>query len=113
MGVKVAFLTHFPERTNPYWNMKADGDVALKLDIIWGGQETVGSAERETCISTMWRQFQSIDGGAHKRQLYDLFWETRVKGEMAEYLSLPMQVRAGGGIGLTRLLQALRKDGKL
>ena len=49
----VFFLTHFPYNTSPFWNMKKSDtklsngqDCALKCDVIMGGMETIGSAER-------------------------------------------------------------------
>ena len=62
----VFFLTHFPEATSPFWNMKIEGTTstgarqANKCDVIIGGMETIGSAERSTDVQEMKHQFMTI-----------------------------------------------------
>ena len=53
---KVFFLKNFPNNTSPFWNMKQNGDgTAAKIDVILGGMETIGSAERSIDIdSFLW-----------------------------------------------------------
>lgn len=104
---KVFFLEKFPERTSPFWNMKKDGAYAHKIDVIIGGQETIGSAERSTNAREMREQFHSISQGRYAGLLYELFGEARVEKELESFLSLPFFPRSGGGIGMTRMMQAL------
>ena len=58
------FLTDFPEYTSPFWNMKRNGDgvSAKKVDVIMSGQETIGSAERETDRDVMLNRFKNYYG---------------------------------------------------
>ena len=48
-------ITDFPELTSPFWNMSrnADGKTAKKIDVILGGMETIGSAERSCDVDMM------------------------------------------------------------
>ena len=55
----VGFITHFPYSTSPFWNMKKEGDYANKCDVIIGGMETIGSAERSADIVEMREQFHT------------------------------------------------------
>ena len=42
-------ITDFPEWTSPFWNMSRNDDgTSRKIDVILGGKETIGSAERST-----------------------------------------------------------------
>lgn len=98
------FITHFPESTSPFWNMKRNTDgTAAKVDVIIKGMETIGSAERETDINIMRDRFGSISDGEYAGLLYRHFGKERVEKELDAYLKLPMVPRFGGGIGLTRL----------
>jgi hypothetical protein len=38
-------LSNFPSYTQPYWNIKREGDTANKTDIILYGLETIKSGE--------------------------------------------------------------------
>ena len=112
-GTPSFFLTDFPEHTSPFWNMKR-GDVnANKVDVIMSGQETIGSAERETDREVMRHRFQTISEGGYKDKLYELFGEERTSAEMKEYLEFDFFKRSGGGIGVTRLIRSMRKEGLL
>lgn len=103
-----AFIQNFPNRTSPFWNMKQNGDgTAAKIDVILGGMETIGSAERSSNPDEMRFQFHNISGGLYKGLLYSHFGKERVERELEQFLSLPFFPRCGGGIGLTRLIQAL------
>ncbi len=46
-------LTYFPERTNPFWNMRTNPLTgnAYKCDLILGGMECAGGAERSTDVA--------------------------------------------------------------
>ncbi|MBI2356414.1 MAG: transposase [Candidatus Doudnabacteria bacterium] len=102
----VVFLEKFPQSTSPFWNMKKDGEYANKIDVIIGGQETIGSAERSTNPDEMRELFHTISGGKYAGKLYELFGKDRVEKELEEFLSLDFFPRFGGGIGMTRLMSA-------
>ena len=106
------FLTDFPEFTNPFWNMKRSGDDSSnKVDVILSGQETIGSAERETDKEIMRERFNSIMGGGYKEKLYELFGKERTDIELNDYLNFDFFERCGGGIGMTRLIRSMKLEG--
>lgn len=112
----VFFLTEFPEYTSPFWNMKlAEGTTsngkryAHKCDVLIGGMETIGSAERGTDIDQMKEQFYTISEGGYANLLFDLFGKERVEKELVEFFDLDFIPRFGGGIGVTRLISGMRK----
>ena len=112
----VFFLTHFPYTTSPFWNMKKSpvpgstgGDVALKCDVIMGGMETIGSAERADDVDEMREQFHTISNGEYANLLYKLFGKERVLKELDEFLEHDFVPRFGGGIGVTRMISAMKK----
>jgi len=107
------FLTDFPEFTSPFWNMKRhdNNDLAKKVDVIMSGQETIGSAERETDREAMKERFETISEGGYKKKLYDLFGKRRTDAEMDDYLKFNFIKRSGGGIGVTRLIRSMRMEG--
>jgi aspartyl/asparaginyl-tRNA synthetase len=101
-------IKNFPNETSPFWNMKQNGDgTAAKIDVILGGMETIGSAERSTDTSEMKEQFHEISDGVYATLLYGHFGKERVLEELHDFLSLDFIPRVGGGIGLTRLISAL------
>ena len=102
-------IQHFPERTSPFWNMRHKGDgIFNKVDVILYGQETIGSAERATDKVEMRQMFETISDGGYKEKLYDLFGKDRVEKELDEYFDNDFFPRFGGGIGVTRLIRALK-----
>lgn len=103
----VVFLEKFPQFTSPFWNMKKEGEYANKIDVIIHGQETIGSAERSCDAKEMNELFHTISDGEYAKTLFRLFGQDRVERELEEFLKLPFIPRFGGGIGMTRLLQAL------
>lgn len=116
----VVAITHFPERTSPFWNMKQEGENKMtgeklfnKCDFIICGIETFGSAERESNTIQMRDSFHTISDGMYAKLLYNEFSKDRVEQELEDYLELPMFERFGGGIGLTRLLRAMKIKGLL
>lgn len=104
----VFFLTHFPLYTSPFWNMKKIGEHANKIDVLLYGMETIGSAERSTNPDEMRAQFYSISNGMYARMLFSQFTKERVETELEKFLGLPMIPRSGGGIGMTRMIRALK-----
>lgn len=108
----VVFCQDFPVSTSPFWNMKNNGpDHAHKIDVILAGHETIGSAERSTDAEQMKQSFYTISEGKYAQKLFDLFGKTRVETELNEFLELSFFPRSGGGIGLTRLINAMEKGG--
>lgn len=110
----VTFLRHFPKRTHPFWNMKQlDADRYAKIDVIMHGMETIGSAERSTNVEEMRRNFYTVSDGQYAELLFGLFGRARVEAELDDYLALPMIPRFGAGIGVTRMIRALKAEGIL
>jgi aspartyl/asparaginyl-tRNA synthetase len=116
----VVTITDFPHRTHPFWNMKQSGKVNQfneplynKADYIIYGIETFGTAERSCNKQEMYDNFHSISDGEYSGLLFHHFGRERVEQELAEYLALDMFPRFGGGIGMTRLLRALKLNGNL
>ena len=116
----VVAITRFPERTSPFWNMKQEGENLItgeklynKCDFIICGIETFGSAERESNVPQMRDSFHTISDGMYAKLLYNEFSKDRVEDELEDYLALNMFERYGGGIGLTRLLRAMKIKGLL
>ena len=111
----VFFLTRFPESTSPFWNMKIDGksasgeNLANKCDVIMGGMETIGSAERATDVEEMRNQFYTISEGGYAELLFNLFGKERVEAELDEFLAHDFIPRFGGGIGVTRMISAMQR----
>ncbi|MBL4818051.1 MAG: transposase [Deltaproteobacteria bacterium] len=103
-------LERFPGRTQPFWNMKDSNDGTFaKIDVILYGQETIGSAERSCNIDEMRHHFNTVSEGEYSATLFRVFGKERVMAELDEYLSLPMILRFGGGIGVTRMVRAMRE----
>ena len=110
------FLTDFPQRTHPFWNMKqneTDKNLFNKVDVIMHGMETIGSAERSTNVEEMRHQFHTISDGEYAGLLFNHFGKERVEKELEEYLSHEMFPRFGGGIGVTRMVRAMGLQGLL
>ena len=82
-------ITDFPEMTSPFWNMSRyeDGIHSKKIDVILGGMETIGSAERSTNVEQMRDTFHSITDGAYSKLLFELFGKERVEAELEEFLN--------------------------
>jgi len=105
----VVFCSEFPTYTSPFWNMKKKGaSHAHKIDVILNGNETIGSAERSTSPKEMSHEFYTISQGKYAQKLFDLFGKERVESELQDFLSLNFFPRCGGGIGLTRLIDATK-----
>jgi hypothetical protein len=111
-GSTVFFLSHFPEHTSPFWNMKRNPDgTADKIDVILSGHESFGSAVRSCDVDQMRRNFLTISNGEYAGILFKKFGKKRVMDEIDEFLSLPFIPRFGGGIGMTRLISSMEKEG--
>ena len=104
----VFFLEKFPQYTSPFWNMKKNGEFANKIDVILFGMETIGSAERSTNPDEMRELFHTISNGMYADILFAQFGKDRVEAELEEFLSFDFFERCGGGIGMTRMIRALK-----
>lgn len=106
-NVPVILLKNFPEYTSPFFVMQRDDETGLskKVDVIIGGMETIGSAQRSMDVNGMRESFHTISDGKYAELLFREFGKERVIKELEEYLALPMSPRFGGGIGVTRLIK--------
>jgi aspartyl/asparaginyl-tRNA synthetase len=104
-------ITDFPEMTSPFWNMSRypGRTESKKIDVILGGMETIGSAERSCDVEKMRDTFHTITNGAYSELLYKLFSKERVEAELEKFLEFDFFPRVGGGIGMTRMIAALDK----
>jgi aspartyl/asparaginyl-tRNA synthetase len=111
----VFFLTEFPEYTSPFWNMKRNKTnmTSNKIDVILSGMETIGSAERSGDVNDMRNRFNNISNGMYAKTLYNHFGKERVDNELEEFFNLNFIIRSGGGIGITRLITSMEKEGLL
>ena len=107
-NIGTGMITDFPEWTSPFWNMARNSDdTSKKIDVILGGMETIGSAERSTDKEQMRETFHTISDGQYADLLYKLFGKERVEKELEEFLEFDFFPRSGGGIGMQRLMTAL------
>jgi aspartyl/asparaginyl-tRNA synthetase len=108
-------ITDFPEMTSPFWNMSRNdgGGTSKKIDVILGGMETIGSAERSCDVDMMRDTFHTITDGAYSELLFKLFGKERVVAELEKFLEFDFFQRVGGGIGITRMIPALEKINKV
>ena len=58
-------------------------------------------------------RFNTIMDGAYKEKLYELFGKERTDAELDDYLNFDFFERSGGGIGMTRLIRSMKKEGLL
>ena len=101
-------ITDFPEWTSPFWNMSRNDDgTSRKIDVILNGMETIGSAERSTDKEQMRDTFYTISDGQYAQLIIDLFGKERVEAELEKFLEFDFFPRSGGGIGVTRIMQAI------
>ena len=111
----VVGITHFVEKTSPFFNMKQEGyDINTgerlykKCDLIICGQETFGSAERSSNIEEMRNSFYTISNGEYSKLLFEQFGKERVENELEDYLKLNMIERWGFGCGMSRLIRGMK-----
>ena len=108
MAIGSGMITDFPEWTSPFWNMSRNDDgTSRKIDVILGGMETIGSAERRTDKEQMRDTFYTISDGGYAQLIIDKFGRSRVEKELEDFLSFDFFPRSGGGIGVQRLMSAL------
>jgi len=106
----VYFLKNFPMRTSPFWNMALQDtkEHAKKVDVILHGIETIGSAQRSCDKEAMRKMFNEISNGEYSNMLFAHFSKERVQTEMNNFLSKEFFARFGGGIGMTRMIRAMK-----
>lgn len=107
----VVFLKNFPQHTSPFWNMKLyddNKDIAKKVDVLLWGMETIGSAQRSVDKEDMKKQFYNISDSMYSEKLFSLFTKERVESELNDFLNFDFFERSGGGIGMTRLIRAMK-----
>lgn len=105
------FLENFPLETSPFWNMKLydeDKTTSKKVDVLLWGMETIGSAQRSIDKEEMRSQFHTISESQYSEKLFSLFTRPRVEKELEEFLEFDFFERSGGGIGMTRLIRAMK-----
>lgn len=109
----VVLLGKFPKRTDPYWNMKHSGekDIYNKIDVLIHGVETIGSAERSCDVEQMKQDFYNQDQGKYCDRMFKMFGRERVETELDIFLSHEFVPRYGGGVGLQRLIEGMKKEG--
>ena len=56
----------------------------------------------------IFEQFNEISNGEYANMLFSQFSKERVQGEMNDFLSKEFFPRFGGGIGMTRMIRALK-----
>jgi len=103
----VFFLKHFPMHTIPFWNVKNDGNLSSKVDVILHGIKTIESAERSCDKDDMLSRFLSINGGDYNRLLCNKFGKRVVEKHMDVFLGRDFIPRYGGGIRVTRMIRAM------
>ena len=59
----------------------------------------------------MRKQFYEISDGGYSKILFSQFTKDRVERELNEFLSFNFFKRSGGGIGLTRMISAMKRSG--
>jgi hypothetical protein len=79
-----------------------------KIDVIIHGIETIGSAERSIDPVTMKDTFYTISNGDYANLLFAQFGKDRVEKELEEFLKKDFFERSGGGIGVGRMIRAMR-----
>jgi len=79
--------------------------------VILHGIETIGSAERSTNPDEMRKSFMEISDGMYSDILFGQFGKKKVMQELDEFLSHKFFPRSGGGIGITRMIRALKLSG--
>jgi len=107
---KAFFLEYFPLKTSPFWNMRLMEDKvhAHKIDVIIHGIETIGSAERSVDKEQMRNMFNTISEGGYANTLFAQFGKERVQKELDDFLQKNFFERSGGGIGMTRMIRAMK-----
>ena len=108
----VVFLKNFNKESNPFFNMKQDGDIYKKCDVLLAPVgETIGCAERSCDVDEMRHNFLNQSDGKYAQTLFDKFGESRTMDELEDYFSNTFIPRWGFGIGMMRLISAMKHQG--
>ena len=106
---KVAFLKDFNKASNPFFNMKQNGIIYKKCDVLLDPVgETIGCAERSCDVEQMRYNFLNQSDGQYALTLFKKFGKDRVMDELEEYLSNTFIPRWGFGLGMMRLISAMK-----
>ena len=68
-------------------------------------------AADQSAVDEMRNQFYTISEGEYSKLLFDLFGRERVEYELEQFLSFDFFPRFGGGIGVTRMISAMKRAG--
>jgi len=104
----VFFLKNFPRHTLPFWNIKMEGDIAKKVDVVLHGQETIVSAEKSCDKGEMRDMFGCVSESGYDNILYDKFTKDQIDREFSAFMEKDFFPRYSGGIGITRMIRALK-----
>ena len=88
--------------------LQGNGTHSNKIDVILHGIETIGSAERSCSPEEMKDKFHTISDGDYADILYTQFSKYRVEKELNDFTSNKFFKRSGGGIGMTRMIRAMK-----
>lgn len=105
------FLSDFPSYTEPLWNIKREGDIANKTNIILYGLETITWGEISCEPDVMSSRFYEKE--LYSKTLFATFGQERVEEELHEFLALDFFPRSSGTISITRMIRALKLHGIL
>jgi hypothetical protein len=91
-AIGTGMITDFPEFTSPFWNMARNDDgTSKKIDVILGGMETIGSAERSTDKEQMRDTFYTISDGGYAQLIIDYLvrkeWRMNLKNSLSSISS--------------------------
>jgi aspartyl/asparaginyl-tRNA synthetase len=90
---------------------ESDKELSSKIDVLLHGIETIGSAERSCDAEEQKKAFYSIEEGCYAQKLFDLFGKDKVEEELNDFLGQTFFPRSGGGIGITRMIRAMKLEG--
>ena len=69
---------------------------------------SIGSAQRSSSVDEMRKMFYEISDGQYANILFSNFTKDRVENELNDFLSHNFVERCGGGIGVTRMIRAMK-----
>ena len=89
------------------------GGISKKVDVILHGIETFGSAERSCHPEDMRHRFNTIENGGYAKRLFQECGQDRTLKERDDFMTKKFFPRCGGGIGVTRLIRAMKMSNLL
>lgn len=117
------FLTDFPDRTDPFWNMKRhdtpNQDMTKQVNVIMNGKDTFVSAQRDTDPVVMRERFNTMSQGNYKEKIFErfgnglhgLFGQESIEKDIDDFFNLNMIERSGGSIDIMRLISSMKVEG--